>query len=301
MVRLLLIILLLCPLATAHAFEVAVVQSGLARPYQQVHDHFHQALANKLSSRGLKSISPAQLSSIYLSKEDQPALIRQQLLRQQPDLIVAIGQQALTFVAPLDFSPIIALLVARPQLPSPRPDHILLMPVRMAPEAGLAAVLARLPELQRAGVVYNPEQSGPAVEAAQQALPQLEIVGRPLQQSRYVIRETEALAGKIDLLWLVPDITAVTPLTESTYILFSLQQQVPVLGFTRQQLKRGASFAYVLDLEKMAQQAATFASYIEAGQPISQLATASHAPGRLLVNDIVVNKLGLHLTPEVLP
>ncbi len=296
-----LLITLLSPLSPAWAFEVTVVQSSMAKPYQEVHNSFSQELRHRLPRSGLKAIASFQENSIYLTKDDQPKVTRSLVLSQSPDLIVAIGQQALAVVSPITTIPIITLLVAVPERVSGPQDNILNCPLTTRPGQALKEILQRLPKIKRIGVVYDPSRSGSKIKAIKKACPDLLFIERPISNSRYVIKETESLAGKIDLLLMVPDITAVTPLTESTYILFSLQQRVPLVGFTAQHLKRGATFAYVFDFASMGNQAAALASKLKKGTPLTRLKTPDYAASRLLTNEIVAKKLGLQLPKEERP
>ncbi|MEN8139682.1 MAG: ABC transporter substrate binding protein [Thermodesulfobacteriota bacterium] len=278
----------------ARALEVAVVQSSAARPYEELHREVSQALSDALPGRGLKKISNYREYSFLLGA-DNPETARQRIKARNTDLIIAIGGPALTAVAEIKTIPIIALLVTPNQAAAARKDgtNIVTFPLKIAPGQALKAVSERLPQIRQVGVVYDPERTGQIIAASRQACPELKLITRHVTASRQVGKATRELAGRIDLLWLTPDLTAITPLTEASYLLFSIQEQVPLLAFTPAQLQHGATFAYVFDYSAMAKQMARLAHQIARGVPMARLKAPSYSPGKLLVNEIALSKLGL--------
>lgn len=292
---LVLFISLLSPLSPAWGFEVTVVQSSTALPYQQVHNSLSKNLALHLPQYGLKAVNTFMENSIVLGANYDEQTVLHKLHGQQPDLIIAIGYQALAVVSPIKDIPIFSLLVTTNQQYKKNHSNIIYFPITTRPGQGLKEIQKLLPAYKRIGVIYDPARSTTLINDIRRACPDITFITRQIHDSRAIIKQIATLQDRIDLLLLIPDLTSVTPLTESTYILFSIQQQVPLLAFTEQQLKHGASFAYVIDFATIGRQVAKLAEEMSKGKPFSQLTPPTFAPGHLLINKIVVKKLELPL------
>jgi len=107
-------------------------------------------------------------------------------------------------------------------------------------------------QVKRVGVIYNPARSGWYMQQARRAAQNagITLVAREVSSPRDTLEQLSSLAGKVDALWMLPDVTAVTRETAEAYFHFSQQQAVPVVSFAAGYLGLGA--AAVLEIDRVA-------------------------------------------------
>ncbi len=290
----LIIILLLQTASSAQAYEIAAVISSRAKPYTLALQAFQQHFNKLCPSRGLKSIQPDTITVFRLDKKVNSTQISQKIRAAKPDLIIAFGSKALSLAAKgARNTPIIYLLV-------PSPENFLTgngqaTGVLLQPEPGVEfqALTPLFPAVNRIGVVYDPDKSTDLISATMAMNRDLSFVLRPVGQAREVAGALHGLAEKVDLVWMLPDTTSLTPQSEKSYYLFSLQHKIPLLAFSEKYLKRGATFSVSLDLAEMGKKAAELAKRIKNGERPSTISPIRIDQVRLKTNQLIVNKLGL--------
>ncbi|MFZ2948374.1 MAG: ABC transporter substrate binding protein, partial [Desulfuromonadaceae bacterium] len=62
-----------------------------------------------------------------------------------------------------------------------------------------------------------------------------------------------------DLFWMLPDITVITPETAEAILLFSLENNIPILTFSEKYLERGAMLSIGIDPFDIGRQAGEMA------------------------------------------
>ncbi len=203
-----------------------------------------QTVASAFHARIVEGIREEQgLQVDLISLDTDPGLnIAREAARLKPDIIVAIGSDALTRAARSTTVPIIyTMVLSRPSSLNDR-KNITGVDVMPPPETQLSALLETVPSVRRIGVIYDPAKSAPLVrkmkDAAEKA--QVTLVERRIALPKEVSAALEDLEGKIDGLWLVPDTTAVTADTTMIIFSFSLKARVPVLAFSERYVREGA-------------------------------------------------------------
>ncbi len=276
--------------------EILAIKSSSAPPYEIAFQAFSGNLSSLVPAQGPKAIKTGIATrAITLSAGDSADRLRRTILKRKPDLIVALGSKALRFSAPIKDIPIIFLLV-------PSPEKIIssqanITGVLLAPDSGalFAALKKTMPSVKRVGVLYDPNKSDSHINEAEQAHQDLDFVRRPTRAPQEVADQIASLTGKIDLLWMLPDNTILSPQTEKSFYRFAHQHRIPILAFSEKYLSRGASFAVHLDLEEMGHMAAYLAQQIQDGASLETLPPLKTHKVKLATNDTIINKLGLKL------
>ncbi|TGU70274.1 ABC transporter substrate-binding protein [Geomonas terrae] len=264
----------------AEALDVLILQSGRSPVYTDALRGLHGA---------------AKLDSKTLVLSDYSDVDVQRLVREErPRLLIALGDRALNECRKTREVPVLALLsLALTQRAVP--DHIGGIAMTAAPEHYLE-LFAQM-RAKRVGVLYDPRLSGLYVK---RALAEAEgygvtIVTETLRNPRDLQGKLEKLKGDIDLLWLLPDSTAITTVNLEALLVFSMTQAVPAVSFTGQYVKNGAAVALDIDPHDMGGQAGEMAQSLLRSSWGHRVPIVDPRKVRLQVNESVLRKL--HLKP----
>ncbi len=271
------------------------MKSSTAEPYSRAFESFNRTFSSAVPTRGLKSIGQDSIITHTINKDDSPDRLVRLIRKENPDLIIAFGSKALRQVASIHDVPIIYLLVPSPDKISKNQKNI--TGVLLQPEAGLEfrALRKLAPAIKKVGVVYNPDKSKDLIRNTVRNNKDLQYILRPVDQPQDVAKQLQSLASEVDLVWMPPDSTVLTPHTEKSFYLFSLQNEVPLLAFSEKYLRKGASFAVSLDLSTMGSMAADLALLIKNGVKASNIPPVRPQQVKLKQNKIILNKLGFHI------
>jgi putative ABC transport system substrate-binding protein len=294
----LIMLILLAGARTALACSIVVVKSGNQTPVEQVARTFQDELHHNLPAHGVKSIAPHPFCEIDISENPGKSAAMQQIREARPDLILALGRDALLAVRDIHDIPIIYLLVVAPEIIIEGRDNITGINLEIPPKLQFDEVGRLLPQVRRIGVIYNTAHSALEIQQARLARPDLQFIALHAQSSREVPALLEELRGKVDLIWLLPDLTATNPQILESYFLFSFTNKVPVLAFAEKYLKSGAAIVVTFDLEAMAEQAAGMAARIIGGAPVSAVPRMDISRVKTIINPAVTRKLQLAITGE---
>ncbi len=282
------------------AMEIVAVVSSRIPPYMEALAGFRDDCGRAVPTSGLKSITFATITELILSEEADFASLRTTIRTKKPDLILAVGTNALNAVKSFAKIPIIYLLVPYPEAVTGGLANISGIDMTIAPEVQLAAFLEQLPTIKRLGIVHDPSRSGDLVKKIRAAANRwgIELKVREAQSPRQVHNLLQSLIGEIDALWMVPDHTVTTAETVEEMLLFSLEQRVPVLSFTEKYVTRGATMAVVFDNYSMGEKAAAMAREMLADPGRAGVPAVSPARVKMLINYRVAEKLGLAILPD---
>jgi putative ABC transport system substrate-binding protein len=296
----LIMLILLAGARTALACSIVVVKSGNQTLMEQVARTFYDELHHNLNlpAHGFKSIAPHLFCEIDISENPGKSAAKQRILEAQPDLILALGRDALLAVRDIRDIPVIYLLVVAPEIIIEGRDNITGVNLEIPPELQFDELGRLLPQVRRIGVIYNTAHSAMNIQQARLDRPDLQFVALNAQSTREVPALLEELRGRVDLIWLLPDLIVTNPDILESYFLFSFRNKVPVLAFSEKYLKRGAAIVVTFDLQAMAEQAAVMAARIMGGAPVSAVPRMNISRVKTIINPAIVRKLQLAITEE---
>lgn len=264
------------------AHDILVIQGMRVKPF----DEALQGFASTCTA-GSKKIVYTDTEGIDIIKT---------VREERPRLILAIGADALSRVKMIKDIPIVYLMVLNPQQIA---DGKNITGVSMnVPAVKYLAMMEKLPLRRKSiGVLYDPNHTGYLVRKAQQAAREegLEIVVSEVRDSRDVPALLEKMENTVDLIWMVPDTSVVTPVIVEYLLMFSQQQRIPIVTFAGKYVDMGALFSLDIDNVDLGRQAGEMAREILDGTPVKELPPTDARKTVFKVNRNVAKKLGISL------
>ncbi|MCI5123064.1 MAG: hypothetical protein D3925_00955 [Candidatus Electrothrix sp. AR5] len=279
----------------AFSYEIVVLKSSTSKINQQIQDIFIDELDKRTPQRGLKSIQPNQMTEIVIARgNERGSASRIQSIH--PDLILALGAKALEVALLVPDIPVVHLLVIHPVTITDKTRPVTGVSLSVPPKVQLDEMKSYFPEVKRVGLVYDPKRSRKFIEQLDSARPDMEFITLATENIAKVPELIHSLRGKVDLLWMLPDLTATNQITIQSYVFFSIKNKIPLLTFSEKLLKHGATIAVTFDTDKMAKQAAALAMDVLFYR-VGAEQTALLAPQvKTIVNYKVAKKLGVSIT-----
>ncbi len=272
--------------SAATAWDVLVVQNYRAKPYAE-------------ALQGFRSACGADIHELVISElngEDVATEVR----RRKPDLILAIGMDALVKVRKVREKPTVYVMVLHPDSVLLGEKNITGVSMFIPPEKQLAYFRKVLPQTKRIGLIYSPKNTGHLVARAIRAAERagIELMTAKAQKASDFPELLKSMAGKIDAYWMLPDSTVITPQSIEYLILFSMQNKIPVLTFSEKYLKMGAFLSLEINTFKLGKQAGEMAEKILSGADVNKLPGTDAADANLTVNYRVAEKMGIPFTND---
>jgi putative tryptophan/tyrosine transport system substrate-binding protein len=280
---------LLCVPFRSYGQEVTVVQSLRVRPY-------NEALA------GFRSICSAEGRRFVLT-ETPPSEVERKIRDKKPKIILAIGGGALNAVRGITDVPIIYVMVPAQQAPAAgEARNISGVSLTIAPEKQLSLLQQALPSVKRIGVIYDPAKSSLFLKKARVSVRDsgMELIAREVHNPKEVPARLQSLKGSIDLFWMLPDTTVVTPETVEYFLLFSLESRIPILSFSEKYVEQGALLSFDIDPVDLGRQAGEMARLVLAGNPLAGISPTDPRSVLLTVNSKVAKNLGRAVSRDMI-
>lgn len=291
MLRIIIFILffLIIPSVNSRAYHpyILVVQSMGIAPYNEATAGFRTALEGNGRRAGYAVIS--------VNEADQA------IRERKPDLILAVGAEALRKVKKYHHIPFVYLMVLNPNSILSHERNVAGVSMAVSPEKQLSAMRRVLPDARRIGVVYDSGKSGEFVKrsvVSAKAL-SIEIRAKEVTSPREVPQSLQAMKGTVDAIWMIPDTTAITPDTVEAMMLFSMRSGIPVCSFSAKYVGAGALMSIDASPFDMGRQAGEMAARILAGANTADFKAAEAEHTVLTVNETVLRKLRLKMSDEV--
>lgn len=268
--------------------KIAVVQSVRVGPYD-------------VAFEGLKSACQSVIQRMVMS-EMEGADIGKMIRADRPDVILAIGTDAVSSVKAITDIPVVYLMVFDVEAALSGEGHITGVSMNISPERQLAAILEALPDTGHVGLLYDPEKTGRLVKKARAAAGPLkvEIISEEVHDFRDVSSALIKMKGKVDIFWMLPDVTVVTPETVETLLLFSLEYDIPVVTFSEKFAEMGAFMSIGTDAFDMGVQAGEMAREILSGGPVKDVPRVDARTAVISINLKIARKLEKQVPREIL-
>jgi putative ABC transport system substrate-binding protein len=267
----------------ALAAEVLVLQSMRVRPFDD-------------AVRGFKSAARVDTRTVVLSEAEGTDVLR--LVREErPEVILAIGADALRSVKRIRDIPVIYIMVLNPERITGEARNFTGIDMNIPPEKYLSLMeRLKFPKL-KVGLFYDPEKSGAFVRKIRQAAESMgiEVTAWQVRSPREVPEELKKMDASCNLFWLLPDPSVVTPETVELILLFTQQNRMPVVAFAGKYVDSGALFSLDIDGFDQGKQAGEMAARILSGADVSQIRETDARKAVMKVNRRVAAKLGINL------
>nr|CBX29141.1 hypothetical protein N47_J01220 [uncultured Desulfobacterium sp.] len=242
--------LIFCPYSALAWQEVVAVQSSSVQPYEDAID-------------GFKSACDARINRLIIS-ELQGADVVNEINKIRPDMVLAIGMDALLRVKRIKDIPVIYLMALNPRAILSGEKNISGISMNIPQDKQLLTLLDVMPKTKAVGILYDKERTGHLVKKAQEAAGKIgvKLVAKEVHNSKSVPQLMQDMKGKIDAFWMLPDVTVVTSETVEFMLLFSLENKIPILAFSEKYVELGALMSIGVDAFDMGSQAGEMAKKI---------------------------------------
>lgn len=214
-------------------------------------------------------------------------------------VIIAVGTDAIQLVAAEKPDvPVISTMVLRgPGAGTPFGNPA----ATISLDVPLQAVLTRLkqvfPGKTRLAIVRNPKTAALAAGALQAQAEQQGFNARVVECSgiEQLLAELQKLKGQVDFVWCVPDGTLYNSATIKPLILASIENRLPLIGFSEGFARAGAAIGIYPDFRDVGVQTGETAQQVMAGQNVR----SAEGPRKvkIAVNQSVLRLLGLRYAP----
>lgn len=262
------LVIVLCQVISPAAragHKIVIVQSSRLQPYEEARLGFLQYISAITPTKGLKSVHAADTTEFILTDINGTDL-RKEASRINPDLILAIGTNALSAVKKITEIPIIYLMAPFPETLVGKNTNITGLGLEISPEKQLAGLVAAIPGISRLGLIHDPARTAGLVKQIRAAAEKkgIDLIVKETQNARQVPGLLDEMVGKIDAFWMLPDHTVTTPQSVEYMLLYSLENRIPILTFSEKYVKKGATMAVTFDVGAMGRQAGEMARKIMA-------------------------------------
>ncbi len=266
---------------SACARDVLVVQNYRAKPYTE-------------ALQGFKSACKAKTCELILSEMNGEGVL-EEIRRRKPDLILAIGMDALLKVRKIKEIPILYVMVLHPGTVLRGEINISGVSMVLPPEKQLSLLHRCLPCVKKIGLVYCPKNTGHLVARACHAAAKMGISLKTLGTERPEDFPDllKSLKGSVDAYWMLPDSTVITPETVEYLLLFSMRNRLPIITFSDKYLKMGALMSLEVNSFKMGKQAGEMAGRILSGTSISDIKALEATDANPTLNFVIAEKMGI--------
>ncbi len=281
--------------AQAAAYDIAVLYSSRIEPYRVSASAFRRSLSRKLPLVGSKRIEPVRFAEFVIGDPAERGAAERFLRGGGADLILAVGGGALSFADGFPGIPVVYTMVPDPASRIVLHRSAVGVPMAVPPERWMEVTRKTLPSVRVVGIVYSERWSGDFVRRAEMLarLRGLDVLALQTSSPHEVYGRLETLRGRIGVLWMLPDLTVLTPQTVQAIFRFSMEERVPVVTFAEKYLRRGALIALTPDYRLMGEQAAALAVRCLAGKGEAVVPPVTEPRVRVEINTDVARKLGV--------
>jgi putative tryptophan/tyrosine transport system substrate-binding protein len=265
--------------------EILVIQSVRILPYKEALNGFISA-----QKHVIKQIVLTETPSFSL---------RDEIVKTQPPLILAIGRDALIRVREISDIPVIYLMVLTPNQIIDNSKNFYGISMNVHPEKQLEAFNRAIPNLNNIGLIYNPDNIGELAEEAVRAAAKknLSLVIRKVERPADVAAELKNMADKISAFWMLPDVTLLTSESMELLMITSMEKDIPVLTFSNKYLEMGAVMSVAIDPYDMGLQAGELAKKLLEGGTLENRNIFARK-GMITLNNKVAAKIGIKLKQD---
>lgn len=279
---------ILSQVSAAGAYDVVAVKSLNIPPYNE-------------ALRGFKNTCGCSVKELPVS-EMEPAGILRETGRAGSMTVLAIGRDALEQVKDLGVIPVIYAMVSEPQAIIQGAKNISGVSMDIPFERQLTELLKILPDIKRIGLVYDPVESSPAVQKLTRAAKArgIEVIANKVDRHDAVPAAISLMKRGIDVFWMLPDTTVVTPGAFEFMLMFSFESRVPILTFSKKYAEMGAFMSIQADAFHVGEQAGELFKKRQAGPDAGKPARADTDKTVLSINAGAAHSLGITLPADIL-
>ena len=268
--------------------KIIAVQSVRIKPYEK-------------TIEGFKSVTVSEIKRIVISELNDANIIKT-INSFKPDIVLAIGMGALQVVKEIKDIPVVYMMVLNPTSIISGEKNIFGVSMSIPPEKQLNLLLNVLPHVKNIGLLYDPDRTGYIVKNAMIAARKMNInlIAKEIQNSRDVPSELLGMRKNIDVFWMLPDLTLITPETIEFLLLFSLENKIPVLAFSDKYVELGALMSISIEPFDIGRQAGEIANAILSGRDLENIKKVDARKSLISINTNIARKLEIDISNNII-
>ena len=281
--NLLIILFVLVNCSIVNASEIVSLQSLDIKPYNNALSGFEHAC-----NCDVKRLVVSEMHGMDIVKK---------IHKEKPEIILAIGIEALKRVGGIENIPVIYLMVLSPESVVAGKDNITGISLYITPQRQLAVIKQALPDVSSIGLLYDPARTGDFVKKARRAAAAegIELIDNKTHNSKNVPALLKDMKGKIDAFWMLPDLTVITPETVELLLLFSIENGIAVVTFSDNYLEMGALMSLNIDPHDIGKQAWEIVKMVLSGTDVKEIAMSDARKADVAINLKTATKMGITL------
>lgn len=224
--------------------------------------------------------------------------VASQVRAKDPAVVLAIGGKAASMLKEaLRGVPLVYATVLHPASKGLTGPSITGVPMEVGPQSVLPRIKQLSPQATRVGILYDPSTAAAMVEAAVRVAGDLglTVVAKPVRDAREIRATAEALAGRIDALWMLPDAKIMTPEVTTYLVQFAIERRIAAIGFLDQMTSLGTVASLAPDFVDIGRRAGSLAKEIASRPPDKRIPVPAptYSPGALSVNLRTAAQIGV--------
>ncbi len=284
----LIVLLLLSAFAAwSEAGGIVALKSARIKPYDDAVEGFRSSFGNDVTE--------------VVMTEAEPDEVMRKLHTSGAEAIFAVGMDALNLARSASDIPVIYAMVPHAPTNNSNSKPISGVSMSISPDRYISSMLDVFDGAKRIGVIYDPKNSEPYIKDALQSAQTrgVELVLKKASKPSEIPAIIDSLKNRIDVFWMLPDATVISPETVKYLLLFSFQNKVPVFTFSRKYVEIGSAAGLY---------ASPFDMGVQAGEMARKIVTeknrkAIRADARktsLAINGKIMRKLGMKVRPGLM-
>lgn len=259
------------------------VQSSAIKPYEEVLQGFKSTWHGKSKS--------------YVLSEHLLFDLTGNIKKKAPDIVLAIGLDALETIKHLADIPIIYTMVLCSDAEALNRNNIYGVCMRLPTKTQLQTMLKVLPDFKRIGILYDPHESEKTVKEALGLAPQLgvNLIAKAVQAPREISSVLTQMKGQVEVIWMLPDLTLKYPMAMELFLLFSIENKVPLVSYSEKYMEMGVFMSIGINAFDMGCQAGDIANRIlSEGDAVKNEPMEAISP-IISINKTIAEKFGIDL------
>lgn len=253
---------------------------------------------------GINKIKPGEITIYHLKGDPNEAKrVISQVRRHPGDLVISIGLLASQVAREnIRSTPLLFCMVYYPERYSFFSQNMTGIRLEFSPTENFSEIKRLFPGVRKIGVLYDPKKTGKIIAESREAARNmgLSLTEMRLGSEKDLPARLNALQGNVDLLWLIPDSTVVSPQSIDKILLTSFKFKIPVMTFSDEFVEMGALASLTPDFEATGQEIGRLAEKIIQGELPSHFPIRSASKKRLSVNLKMARKMGIEITSEAI-
>jgi len=250
--------------------------------------------------KGFKDTCNCSIKELTVSESNYSDILKK-IRKINPDMVLAIGVDVLSWVKRIKDIPIVYLMVLNPQSILSGEENITGISMNITPEKQLCLFQKALPDIKKIGLLFDPTNTGHYIKRVKDTAGEIgvKLIIKEVHGPREVPSLLNGMKGEIDAFWMLPDTSVISSETIEFLILFSIENRIPVFTFSEKFLEMGALISLNIDASDLGKQAGEMAKEILSGKDIRNIPGSDARKIVLSINSKVAKKLGITINDEI--